>query len=159
MKEIDIKEDINHQKLAWKIRKIGFIAIFILVILALSGLFGSGFLSSAEAGNDHMKINFERFIRAGGPAEIKFDLKDFKDSLVSVFINNSYTKNIQIEKISPAPEEEIGGSSFTEFIFKVNTDDKNSQVKMNYTAKATGIFKADIIYQGSTFSFNQIIYP
>ena len=90
MNKIEIQEDFNHQKISWRIKKIGFIIIFLLVILASLGLFGTGFLSATDLGNkNYAWLSYEKFTRAGSPAEIDIHFSGIYDSTFILLINNN----------------------------------------------------------------------
>jgi|SRR5690554_3162633 len=156
---IEIKEDIKHQKFAWKVRKTGYIIILILVLLAFAGLFGSGFLSNGETSNKNLSISYERFTRAGGKAELILNLKTFNKPDISLKINNEYLKTLEINRIVPAPSEEKTGKPISEFIFKSNPVNDNAVIKIYYTAGKPGIYDSEIIYNEDTLKYKQVIYP
>lgn len=160
MSKIEIQQDLKHQNTAWQIRKIGFIIIFILIILAAAGLFGSGFLSYAEKGSkDASWIGYQRFSRTGSPAGLKMNFFNPGDSLILVSINNSFLKYIKIDRIMPQPVDEIALAEVTQFTFKTQSPSRRILIKFNYTPEKPGLYQSEIKYGKSKFIFKQLIYP
>ena len=66
---LEITEDMSFQNLTWKIQRIGWVIMFILVLLALLGLFGDGLLADTTAGSSEagLSIEYPRYERAFSP--------------------------------------------------------------------------------------------
>jgi hypothetical protein len=60
---MEINADLEFQRRVWAAQRIGWIAIGAFVIAALVGVFGQGPLSSAAAGGNALRIEYERFAR------------------------------------------------------------------------------------------------
>jgi hypothetical protein len=157
MPSMEFDNDIEHQKLAWKIKRIGFGIIFLLVVLSSLGVFSQGILSSAYINAQNNRMEFHRFMRAGAPSDLIFTLTPASNS-ISLLISNNYMRNISIEMVSPQPVNEIAGDEFTEFTFNVSAIGQNL-IKFSFTPEKPGYSKAIIKTGESEFSFNQIIYP
>jgi hypothetical protein len=157
--EIEIEEDLKHQELAWKVKKTSYITIFALILAALLGLFGGGGLSNSEKGDKNKTwISFEKFLHAGRPAEMEINFTREINSPLSVFINNSFLKKIQIERIIPNPIEEKATADYTEFIF--NSDKKpNTFIRWHYVPVKPGAAECVIRINTEKFNLQHLIYP
>lgn len=159
--DIDIEEDLNHQKKAWRIRSAGFILIILFVVASALGLFGTGVLSKITEGDEAsgFYIETEKFLRAGAPAQMIIHLKDRSPDTLEIFFNNDFLKNIKIESITPRPVEETNSGGNTLFKFTRKTAG-SYLIKIDYTAEEPFLHTVNLSSKdGRTINFTQIIYP
>src|SRR4051794_5531463 len=73
---IEVDEDMAWQRRTWAIQRIGWFAMVILVLTALTGVFGYGALSWQQASDPAgpVRIEYERFQRQGSEFTLRVDI-------------------------------------------------------------------------------------
>jgi hypothetical protein len=94
---------MRFQRRTWLIERIGWLVLALIVLLALLGLFGSGFLSkrSVEAGT--LTIQYERFQRATRLVQFTFHFAPSPNSERRLQLNAAFQRNYEIGSIQPPP--------------------------------------------------------
>ncbi|HJR77515.1 MAG TPA: hypothetical protein VJ805_11095 [Nitrospiraceae bacterium] len=104
--DLEINQDLRVQEQMWKIQRIGWAAMALIVLLGVAGLFGHGPASRASAGNkdDPLWIEYERFGRHQGSSELRFHVRAADPSKpISIWIGPDYAAHVDIRQIMPPP--------------------------------------------------------
>ena len=114
--DLDINEDIAFQEREWTAERLGWVALFLVVTLALLGLFGNGPISwtSATTDDGSLEVSFERFGRRGGgeTLTVRADASAASDGAWQVQIGRDYLGAVRVEAVTPEPDsvETIAGA-------------------------------------------------
>jgi len=104
-----VKEHMRFQRRTWLIERVGWATLAAIALLALTGLFGIGWLSKAKVAGDGLAIDYERFERATRLAEFTFHFGPGQGER-NLHLNRTFQKNYEITSILPAPvRAEAGG--------------------------------------------------
>ena len=71
---IDLADDISLQEKTWRVQRVGWAVMALLVAAGLAGVFARGPLSRAEAQGQGLRLEYERFERYQAPSEIRVRL-------------------------------------------------------------------------------------
>jgi hypothetical protein len=106
MGRMPIEEKLDRQlkfhRIEWRIQRIGWIVVAMLLVLALAGLFGNGPLSHAHADGPTGRIDYERFVRNGSPAQLVVTPSGSR-GVSRIEITAAYLEAVRIERITPEP--------------------------------------------------------
>jgi hypothetical protein len=110
-----VKEHMRFQRRMWIVERVGWGVLAGVAALALTGLFGVGWLSKANATGGGLTVQYERFQRATKVAEFtfRFDAGDGERRLV---LDRTFQANYEISSIQPEPlrsEAGLDGMTFT----------------------------------------------
>lgn len=150
--EIDAEVDFQHR--VWIAQRVGWFVIGILILTAILGLFGSGWLSGASVDGSGLRIEYERFARLQQPTRIRLMLSG---QTPQVALHRRYFDSVQIEQITPEPSavESAGewlvyrfaGATPGAVIFQLKPEEFGTLVG---AAKLSG---------GNSLVFRQFVYP
>ena len=162
-KVIELEEDLHFQKKWWHFERIAWMIMVLIVIAALFGLIGRGFLSHTIAGNrsDIIWIEFERFLRNKTISTIHVTINDSgNNNKIELTINREYAKSIRIEQVVPEPEAVEGSVDYILYRFKM-PEEKNQHlitfyIKPEKFGNHTAVFK---LKDNLSIDFTQFIYP
>ena len=75
--DLEIEQDLGFEERAWRVQRVSWFIMFLVIALALIGLFGTGPLSSARTGSsgDEFSANYERFARHLGNESVVFQIR------------------------------------------------------------------------------------
>jgi hypothetical protein len=161
---LEIDQDLDFQKKEWRVERIAWAALTIIVILALLGLFGTGPLSSAIAGSDKdgLVLDYERFVRHDGEAslEIQVSPDQVSEGEIELWISTGYLDEVQIENISPQPDVVRGEGDRQVYVFLAEAPNAPVSISFSLSPDRMGRYSGEMgIVDGPTVSFNQLSYP
>lgn len=109
--ELEIDEDIQLESTNWKVQRVSWVIMALIVVAALLGFTGNGGIGNLQrlkAGDsaEGLEIEYERFLRRGAPSEIKVKLApSTNDSLTDLRISKDFYEKLEIDKIVPEPSQ------------------------------------------------------
>jgi hypothetical protein len=117
---LEIEQDSRFQQREWQFQRVGWWALSAFVAAAALGLFGSGPLSRAEAGDSRASlwIEYERFVRVGAPTRIVIHVNAPQESgATELRINREYFDALRVEHITPQPSRMAVGEQDVRLAF------------------------------------------
>ena len=141
--DLDIDEDLEYQRRAWRFQRIGWIAIGLVLIGALLGLFGRGPLSRSVATDpeNRFALEYDRIARYESPFRLVIQLQPVPESSRSrtarLWIDGQYAESLRIEQITPeADRTEITADGFV-YMFHMSNG-QSSTITMTGTMEHVG---------------------
>jgi hypothetical protein len=90
-------------RLGWVFERVGWIAMAAVLIAALAGLFGNGWLSEREvSAGGALTAKYPRFCRAHAPLELAVEWLPRQEP-AALWISRSYLDGFEIAEIRPTP--------------------------------------------------------
>jgi hypothetical protein len=152
---LQLNEDIGLHIKGWKIQRIAWIVIIILLVLAALGLFGTGPLSHRTVSKNGDTLKYEHFGRFQSQTELEFTVNK-ENGVTQVVFPQAYIDNFQIERITPLPEK-------TEMLHRsiVYTFDITDRGKIIFymIPQTNGTIKGTVAVNNIVFDLLQYIYP
>lgn len=69
--DLEINQDLAFERRQWPVQRVGWGVGALIIVAALLGVFGSGPLSAATAGDEEtLLVHFQRFVRHKGQGEL-----------------------------------------------------------------------------------------
>jgi hypothetical protein len=161
---LEIKEDMNFQQKEWTVERFGWILMFLLILLALIGVFGVGPVSATTLGGEDgaLWIEYERFGRFKSPATLRIhpSPEAIENGEVVFWVEAGYLKNFQIEYILPNPDSvEIGQDQYI-YHFTVDPQGEPDVINFYMQTEAIGSLKGNIGHgQDLVMELSHFIFP
>ena len=106
--DLEISQDVPHMRLEWKIERVAWVVMALVLLSALAGLLGPGPLSSTTAGRagSALWVEYNRFERHQAPAAMRVHIgpQTESDGVARLWLLRDYVESIQVEHIDPEPE-------------------------------------------------------
>jgi hypothetical protein len=119
--EVAVGEDLEFQRKWWRFENAAWIALTLIIILDLTGLFGRGPLAKTQlhAMDGTVDVKYERIERTGSQSimTIRFGPSAIKDGKVQLYIDNSLIKRLGTERVIPAPQQTVIGEGGLTYSF------------------------------------------
>ncbi|MDQ3657829.1 MAG: hypothetical protein M3457_22490 [Chloroflexota bacterium] len=161
--DLEIDQDVGFEQRQWKIQRAGWVVMALIVVAALSGVFGSGPLSAATAGDEEtLVVHYQRFVRHQGQGElvVKVGPNQASAGEVEFWITMEYLGEIDLQGISPEPDEVRSAGDRQVFVFLVDDPAQPLEVTITYFPNGLGrVSGAAGLLDGASVSFTQFGYP
>jgi hypothetical protein len=154
--QLQIDEDLNFQRREWKIQRVAWVAMALLIIAALLGVFGTGPLSSATIEREGLRLEHERFCRWQRGTDLRFTIGGTGDPVL-LLLGSEYLDRVKIERITPEPGKVEAVSDGVVFQFFLQGP---AAVTFHLTPKKFGLVSGKArLDQAAPITFTQFIYP
>ncbi len=160
MGELEIKQDLLHEKREWLVERIGWCIMGLLILAALLGLLGNGPLSSKIEGdkNSLLWVEYDRYGRYQAPAILKIHLKagSSQAGQARVSVNRDYIENMEIQNIEPEPYKVEAGRDRLTYSFNISDPTQSTAVAFHLKANKYGSMPVRInLENGPELNFSQ----
>ena len=158
--ELDIEEDMPHQRRVWRIERVGWVLMFLFLAAAVLGFTGRGGLGvgqkkagGAEAG---LEVAYERYLRQDSPSEMRITFHR-QGRGHRLRLNREFVEKVRIEQIAPQPSEsEIDSQGVT---YTFSSKGGGSEVFLYLQPKQAGSLRTVLSDGSSSLAINQFVYP
>jgi hypothetical protein len=161
---IEVDEDMAWQRRTWAIQRIGWFAMGVLVLTALTGVFGYGVLSWQQASDPAglVRIEYERFQRQGSEFTLRVDIEPEATTgdAVPLRVSGSFLDAVEVKGIVPEPREAKSLGSDVEYVFPVAQPGQPATIRFALKMREVGSHSAGISLGGrEPARFIQFVYP
>jgi hypothetical protein len=166
---LEIDEDLPFQRREWVAERVGWAAMALLVLAALLGLFGTGPLASATAGNPAgpLWIEYERFNRLLAPATLRVHLGAgaARGGEARVWLDRRYLESVQLQRVTPQPDGVEAAPDRMVFVFRMAEPDQPTTITFSFKPERFGSLpgRAGLAGAGAPpdrpLRFRQFVYP
>ncbi len=152
--ETPLEDNIALHERGWKIQRIGWVLIFVFMILALLGVFGDGPLSKRKVQVGNTVIKFDQFLRYEHETQLKLESEN--ENIATVSIPLAYLNKLKLTEVIPEPEKQIASNGYINFIFR---GEENHSLTFFLDPNKPGKVEGDIKVNSYTIPLKQTIYP
>jgi hypothetical protein len=114
-----VPEDMRFQHRTWIVERVSWLALGLLVCVALAGLFGQGPLSRATAstGEQGIAVDYERFQRITRIARFEIRMAPFDSQDATLRLSRQFQESYEVSSIQPWPLRSTAGPETLELAF------------------------------------------
>lgn len=162
--DLEIPQDMAFQEREWIAQRIGWIAMLVIVMVALTGLLGAGPLSQATAGDNErpLQIAFPRFAHVETPTELTIHLKAgaAMSNEARIWLSRAYLQDNEVRQVVPPPDRVEAGADRLIFVFQISDPAQEAAFTFFIEPQQIGAHSGNVgLDGGATVSFNQFVYP
>jgi len=156
-----VKENIKVQQVHWRIERVGFVALIVLITLALLGVFSSGPLSQVqqqtESGN--LAVEYQRFIRNGATSELIFTLHSRPGQTVEMTLDDALLEEGTVEGMVPEPVSSFAHKG-AGLVLRLQANAEGlATVRLAMRSSGIGSYRYSVHANGESLPLHQFIYP
>jgi hypothetical protein len=158
----DFAAVMRHHRTAWRVERVGWTIVAVLLMASMFGMFGDGPLSRAGAGSGDFHVEYRRLLRSSAPAEFRFRTNGSaaQGGLIRLRISRSLIDRMEIESIVPQPLRQVAGPGYTEFAFPVMKGPGTIDIIVRYRSATFGRQHGQMSLVGSEMvSIDQFVFP
>lgn len=161
--ESDFAALMRHHRAAWRVERIGWTIMALLLVATLLGAFGDGPLSHARSGSAQaLSVEYDRLLRSSSPTMYRFEAHPSlaKDGVVRLRFDGPLIENMELESIVPEPDQQEAGPGFTEFAFRVSPGDTPARFDFRFRPATFGRSAGQVSIAGAhAVPIDQFVYP
>jgi hypothetical protein len=122
--EVAVGEDLEFQRKWWAFEKLVWTFFGVVLLLALLGVFGRGWLAKAErrSADGGLTLKYDRIQRTGTPSDLSviFGPNAIRNGQVRLFVSESVINKLGAQRISPQPAKSTLGDGGVVYTFEAN---------------------------------------
>jgi hypothetical protein len=156
--------DFEHEVVEWRVERVAWVLMLVLILAGLAGLLGSGPLSHAvaRASGSALWAEYERFERRNAPSVIVIHLtpRTAQGETVRLWFNSGFFRNVNLERIDPQPERmEVGADRYIAS-FALNEPGGEVLIRVHFEANEIGKMETKLGLEGGpSLHLSQFVYP
>lgn len=161
---MQLHQDMAHQRREWRVQRIAWAVMALVLLAALAGLLGPGPLSRsvANAADGALRVEYNRFERLQSPSELRIRLPAdaARTGTVRLRLNREFVGNVEIRDVLPEPESSSADADG--FVYELDTGGSGGPVTVavRYEYRTFGSTPVRVaIDAGPAVSFDQWVYP
>lgn len=155
---------MHRHRSAWRLERVSWALMALLLVSALLGVFGGGPVSHARSGSaTAVELHYDRILRAAAPTEYRLEIQPgfAQGGTVDVHIDQQLVDVMEIASIVPEPESVTAGSGYTAFSFRVDADGRSpAHVVIAFQPATFGRFNGHLAVDGTApLAVSHLILP
>jgi len=166
---LEIEQNLGLQRRMWRVQRVGWGVMALLVLAAAAGLTGSGPLSHASAGTPGgpLRLGYDRFLHAEGLTTLEVHLGGSNgngaksgDGERRIWISRAYLEKVPVERSVPEPERVEVGPDRVTYVFAETASGSPALVTFYGSVRTVGRVEGHIgLPEGPSLRFRQFVYP
>ncbi len=153
---------MRHHRSAWRVERIGWTVMALILVATLLGAFGDGPLSRARAGSAALSVEYDRLVRSSSPTQYRFRVSpaQAEQGRLRLRLDQSLVDRMELESIVPQPEHQTAGPDYAEFVFRLAPGERPVTIDMRYRPATFGRQRGSISVAGrDAVAIDQFVYP
>jgi hypothetical protein len=160
----DLNQDLPFQHRTWRVQRIAWGVIALILLCAVLGSFGHGPLSRATIRDPSLplSLDYDRLGRYQSALILRVHVHEraANQDTVRIWFSHDYLSKIEIKKILPDPEGAETSPTGMIYQFRLAQPEQRSDVMVNLEMEAIGFIEGRIgLDESHALTFRQWIYP
>jgi hypothetical protein len=162
--DIEAGCNLSFERRWWRIQRICWLVMSVLLVGAVAGVFGNGPLSRATAhpAGGRVEVHYARLARRETPAllELRLDKQAIASGQVRIRLNRELVHRLRIKDIIPAPVSTEPLADGARFTFPTDPTSDPAVVVFVQDTSTPGIVEGEVTVEGADpVRFRQFVYP
>lgn len=161
-RSLEVREDVAFERRLWRVQRVGWVAITLVLLAGLAGLFGNGPLSHVTASAGNLQVRYDRFVHADAPTTLDVDVSNVPGNVVRLAIDRSLLEPMDVQRMQPRPERTRAAGDAVVFEFDLS-DARTLHVLIDASPQSPALASGSIAVLESgaaaTVPVRQLIYP
>jgi hypothetical protein len=162
--DIEAGCDLSFERRWWRLQRISWVILSLLLLGGVAGLFGHGPLGRAtlHPPGSMLELHYDRLARRETPTflELRLDKSAIASGRIRIRLNRALVDKMQIKQIVPQPllaEPLADGARFT---FQTDPSCDSAILVISENPASPGFIEAEVTVEGAEpVHFRQFVYP
>lgn len=160
--DLEIGQHEPFQQREWRLERVGWTIIAVLIIAGLAGLLGPGPFSWATSRSDAglVTVEYQRVTHheADDAITLTFPAEAVQDGMVTVEVTGSWVAGVDLQGISPEPSDQMAVPEGRALTIPVEQAG-DTEVHLTFQAQGYGTLSAEMAVGDDSASFTQLVLP
>lgn len=162
--DLQVPEDLDFEQRSWRVERVGWVILSLIMTAAFVGLLGDGPISAATAGAEGtpLQVQYGRFARHRAPVQMAIKLQPgaVPGDEARVWVDQQYLDGVELQNAMPEPESvEVGPDRYV-YVFKLSEPGAGAEFSFDLIPVRIGIRQVRVgIDGGPELRFTQIVWP
>jgi hypothetical protein len=162
--DIELGCDLTFERRWWRVQRIVWVILTLLILGGVVGIFGHGPLSEAMANpsGSGMQIYYDRLARRETPTQLQLRLEKavIASGEVHIRLNRALLDCIQLKQIIPEPLATQPLADGARFIFRTDPTHDSALIVFLSSPTKPGFVESEVTVEGGEpVRFHQFVYP
>lgn len=156
--------DLSFERRWWRIQRVGWVILSLLLVGGVAGVFGHGPLSKATVHppGSGLQVRYDRLARRETPSllELRLEKAALASGQVRIRLNRALVERMQLKQIVPPPLAAEPLADGARFVFPTDPTRDSAFIIFTENPATPGIVDGVVTVEGAKpVSFRQFIYP
>lgn len=159
---IEVDQNLDHARSLWRVQRVGWVIMLLIVIGGLLGLFGNGPLAEDRARAEGLTLDYDRFARHGAASSLRVEVRPeaVRGDTLKLWITRDFIDGLKLESVVPEPASVETRGDLLVFAFAHPEPPGPTRITFNVRPDEYWTQRARAgIDGGGSLSFRQLIYP
>jgi hypothetical protein len=162
--DIEAGCDLPFERRWWRVQRISWVILPLLLLGGVMGLFGHGPLSKATAhpSGSQLEVRYDRLARRETPSllQLRVDKAALASGRLRIRLNRELVDHMQLKQIVPTPLAAEPLADGARFLFQTDPTRDSAFIVFSENPSAPGIVEAEVTVEGAEpVRFRQFVYP
>lgn len=162
--DLELGCDLAFERRWWRIQRIGWVILPLLILGGVLGIFGHGPLSEATAhpSGSELQVHYDRLARRETPTllQLRVDKAAIASGEVRIRLNRALLDSMQLKQIIPEPLMTQPLADGARFIFRTDPTRDSAIIVFVENPTRPGFVESEVSVEGAKpVRFRQFVYP
>jgi hypothetical protein len=162
--DLQIDQDLEFQRRMWRMQRVGWVIMGLIILAGLLGFLGGGPISRAEVGDraGSLLIRYDRFERTLSPATLRLAVAPgtTTEGQARIKLQYPFLNKIEVQDVQPQPQSVEATSDGLVYVFSVGNVRGPVEITFRYRPEQMGLVSGGVgIEDGELVMLSQFVYP
>ena len=162
--DLQVMQDLEFEQRSWRVQRIGWMILSLILGAAFVGLLGDGPISAATAGAEGtpLQVQYGRFARHHASVQMVIKLQPgaVQGDEARVWVDQQYLDGLELQNVIPEPESVEAGSDRYVYVFKLSEPGGRAEFSFDLNPVRNGVRQVRVgLDGGPELQFTQIVWP
>lgn len=145
----------------WRLERVGFLALLLIIVLCLLGLFSGGPLSNVQqrTPSGDLQVEYQRFLRNGATTNLVLTLRSRDGAEAAVQFEGELLDSGRIETLVPEPLASATHDGSGLALRFAPDAEGVARVYLAFRSDGVGLYRFRVIANGEALDLQHFIYP
>ena len=157
-----VDENERALRFEYRFRRYGIIALSLIILTALSGLWSSGYFSEAhrESAGGELIVDYQRYARLMSETELNIQIKPTQENDTTISFAATLLTRYQLGDIRPQPDKMYSAEGKLYLVYQQAANRSPMSVWLSITPKTAGNISLQVaVNDRAPVTWNQFVYP
>lgn len=159
---LELVEDVAGERRAWRVRRVAFVALALVVSAAVAGAFGAGPLARARVEREGVRLAYDRLLRVQTPATLTLEVPvpEGTPGARRLWLDRGWVERVRLTRLVPDPEVVEAADDRLWLVVRTGAAAGRARLTVDYAPEALGALALRAgVEGGPTLAVRQWVYP